>query len=207
MNVERNVTPENLRRAAHVVAFLGELGGELAAQLTGLLWSIQLVQQYKAHQEELEGLGAQQYPLNIDAEIELLALVGNQLPDSEAEIEALIAQAMNVYDGRAEAIRPKVRIVEVTKEKVGEGPQIDIFRVILSDEHGDWPETIGSLEQLQAFLLGTKITLHMDGYPSHSVGWEIPKHWLQPSGKRWTMEQGGDLRTEDLTANGWHVAI
>ncbi len=103
---------------------------------------------------------------------------------------------------------PDIITIEVVKSKAGEDPAIDIFRVVLtSEEQGEWPETFGSREQLQAHLLGLQAALRMTGYPATMISWDFPRQWEQPSGKRWTMARSGEYESEERTAAGWQNRI
>ena len=101
---------------------------------------------------------------------------------------------------------PERFIVEARSMRVGD-PSIRIFHTKVTAGARISEETHGSKQQLQSFLEGMKSALWMVGYASHMLGWEIPDHWVEPSGRRWTMPREGIGEVEELDSEGQVIRI
>ena len=100
-------------------------------------------------------------------------------------------------------------IIEVRRVRTKTDPSISIFTVSVNRDGSEWPETFGSAEKLQDFLLGLKVALVSEGYPVQLLQWAIPDHWQEPSGIRWTFQQGADslYLLEELHSDGRVIKI
>jgi hypothetical protein len=82
---------------------------------------------------------------------------------------------------------PDVFVVEVMVTKTTDDPPLRVYHTKVSNGRGDWQETYGSREQLQAHLRGLEVMLHMTGYQVALLGWDQPDNWDRPAGRRWTI--------------------
>jgi hypothetical protein len=103
---------------------------------------------------------------------------------------------------------PDQIVLEIRAEKAGGDPTIRIYHVLAVIEGlGEWPETFGSLEQLDAYLKGITTILGLLRFGMGSITWDLPRQWEEPSGLRWTIPNQGIPIREALNSSGEVIKI
>jgi hypothetical protein len=118
-------------------------------------------------------------------------------------------------DGQIIELVPNLRLpaepfeeftLTVKSSRVDADPAITIFHALLESSRGVWPETFGSVDQLQMFLKGLNVAFSQVGVFTH-FGWHIPDTFSEPSGLRWTISKDGLPVQEELRSTGEVITI
>lgn len=101
---------------------------------------------------------------------------------------------------------PDLITLTVTRSTARMDPPVTIFRAVLKSSRGEWPETFGSVEQLEKFLTGLNAAFSQVGVFTN-FSWDIPSTWSEPSCVRWKVPKDGLPEQEKLNSNGEVITI
>ncbi len=105
------------------------------------------------------------------------------------------------------AEQPGALVIEARSHFVSDVDQpICIFPVKIVSDHGVWHET-WSKSELSAFLTGLGIGITMTNGSHASFYWDAPEYKGRLLRKRWTLQEDGIFKEEDLDEEGNAIKI